>query len=224
VGELTLVGRVLSSIVTVDTASHGALVDLGLLYYVYMGLLAIFATNSINIYAGINGLEAGQALIIGIAVLTANVYELSTGVDALSPHLFSALLAMPFIATTLGILVYNTYPATVFVGDTYCYFAGANAPRRPARASPCHASRRPLPVLAMRARRRRLPPCLLAPRGPRPAGARRTCRHDVRGDGHPGPLQQDAAPVLHPAGVQFRVLPAPAAQAVPVPAAPPPGV
>jgi hypothetical protein len=96
----------------------------GLLYFVYMGMLAVFATNAINIYAGINGLEAGQALVIGVAILTTNLLELVTGADAASPHLFSALLSLPFIATTAGLLVFNTYPARVFVGDTYCYFAG----------------------------------------------------------------------------------------------------
>lgn len=89
-----------------------------------MGMLAVFATNAINIYAGLNGLEAGQSLVIGVAILTANMYELSLGVDASSPHLFSALLALPFIGTSLGMLVHNGYPASVFVGDTYCYFAG----------------------------------------------------------------------------------------------------
>lgn len=79
-----------------------SLVAAGAWYYVYMGMLAVFSTNTINIYAGINGLEAGQSLIIGIAILTANVYELSLGAGMASPHLFSAMLALPFIATTLG--------------------------------------------------------------------------------------------------------------------------
>jgi len=34
-------------------------IDLGFLYYIYMGMLSVFCTNSINIYAGINGLEVG---------------------------------------------------------------------------------------------------------------------------------------------------------------------
>jgi UDP-N-acetylglucosamine--dolichyl-phosphate N-acetylglucosaminephosphotransferase len=38
--------------------------DLGLFYYVYMALIAVFCTNSINIYAGINGLETSQSVII----------------------------------------------------------------------------------------------------------------------------------------------------------------
>jgi UDP-N-acetylmuramyl pentapeptide phosphotransferase/UDP-N-acetylglucosamine-1-phosphate transferase len=36
------------------------ILPLGWLYKVYMVLLTIFCTNSINILAGINGLEAGQ--------------------------------------------------------------------------------------------------------------------------------------------------------------------
>jgi UDP-N-acetylglucosamine--dolichyl-phosphate N-acetylglucosaminephosphotransferase len=89
-----------------------------------MGLLAVFTTNAINIYAGINGLEAGQSFVIGVAIFTANAIELSRYADMASPHLFSALLMLPFLATTGGLLRHNLYPAGVFVGDTYCYFAG----------------------------------------------------------------------------------------------------
>ena len=32
---------------------------LGVFYYIYIGNLAIFCTNAINIYAGINGIEVG---------------------------------------------------------------------------------------------------------------------------------------------------------------------
>ena len=55
------------------------IIDLGALYYLYMSMLTIFNTNSINIYAGINGLEVGQSLIIGASVLLHNLYELHTG-------------------------------------------------------------------------------------------------------------------------------------------------
>ena len=47
--------------------------DLSFLYYVYMGMLAIFCTNSINIYAGLNGLEVGQSIIIGSFILMHNI-------------------------------------------------------------------------------------------------------------------------------------------------------
>lgn len=44
---------------------------------VYMMLLACFCANSINILAGVNGLEAGQTLILGFAVLLHNLMVMS---------------------------------------------------------------------------------------------------------------------------------------------------
>lgn len=38
------------------------------MYKLYMGLLAVFCTNSINIHAGLNGLEVGQTVVISYAV------------------------------------------------------------------------------------------------------------------------------------------------------------
>lgn len=69
------------------------LVDLDLIYYLYMLLLAIFCTNSINIYAGLNGLEVGQSLIIGCFVLMHNIIVSLTSSDQLSVFpLFSTLI------------------------------------------------------------------------------------------------------------------------------------
>jgi len=47
----------------------GKIINLGPLYYLYMALLSTFATNSINIIAGINGAEVSQALIIALSVI-----------------------------------------------------------------------------------------------------------------------------------------------------------
>lgn len=118
-------GRAVEALIIVDGNSDGAVVDLGMFYYLYMALLAVFATNSINILAGINGVEVGQTVIIACAVLFTNVLELTrSGGDITNPHLFSAALLLPFIGTSLGLIRYNWYPAQVFVGDTFCYFAG----------------------------------------------------------------------------------------------------
>ncbi|XP_060866394.1 UDP-N-acetylglucosamine--dolichyl-phosphate N-acetylglucosaminephosphotransferase [Metopolophium dirhodum] len=100
----------------------GVSVNLGLLYYVYMGMLAVFCTNAINILAGINGLETGQSLIIAISIVIFNLIELSG--DCGQAHLFSLHFIIPFISVTFALLKYNWYPSEVFVGDTYCYFAG----------------------------------------------------------------------------------------------------
>ncbi|XP_078379231.1 UDP-N-acetylglucosamine--dolichyl-phosphate N-acetylglucosaminephosphotransferase-like [Oculina patagonica] len=97
--------------------------DLGIFYYVYMGMLAVFCTNAINILSGINGVEAGQSLIIAISILVFNFIELQ-GTCCWQAHLFSAYFMMPFVATCSALLYYNWYPSQVFVGDTFCYFAG----------------------------------------------------------------------------------------------------
>ena len=54
----------------------GKSINLGLLYYIYMGNIAIFCTNAINIYAGINGLEVGQSFIIGCFIIIHNIIEI----------------------------------------------------------------------------------------------------------------------------------------------------
>lgn len=125
-------------------------VDLGVFYYVFMMLLATFCTNCINILAGINGVEVGQAVVIAIsvcindllyldlpAVIRAALHSSSATPDRVDVlrgyhgsqdlvirHLFSLHLLLPFVGASMALLLWNRYPARVFVGDTYCYFAG----------------------------------------------------------------------------------------------------
>mmetsp|Transcript_32584 Transcript_32584/g.71946 ORF Transcript_32584/g.71946 Transcript_32584/m.71946 type:complete len:416 (-) Transcript_32584:599-1846(-) len=103
-------------------------VELGPLYQCYMVALGIFCTNSINILAGVNGLEAGQTYIVALAILAFNLLNISGLLDSTPKerdgHLFSAYLMFPMAGCTLGLLTYNWYPSKVFVGDTFTYFAG----------------------------------------------------------------------------------------------------
>ncbi|XP_022207955.1 UDP-N-acetylglucosamine--dolichyl-phosphate N-acetylglucosaminephosphotransferase [Nilaparvata lugens] len=99
-----------------------ASVDLGMFYYLYMLLTTVFCTNAINILAGVNGLEAGQALVIACSVTVFNFIELAG--PLYKTHQFSLYLMLPFIAATAALLKHNWYPSKVFVGDTFCYFAG----------------------------------------------------------------------------------------------------
>ena len=48
----------------------------GWLYYVYMGMLAVFCTNAINILAGVNGVEAGQSLVIAVSLVVNSCWQL----------------------------------------------------------------------------------------------------------------------------------------------------
>ncbi|KJX93748.1 UDP-N-acetylglucosamine:dolichyl phosphate N-acetylglucosamine-1-phosphate transferase like protein [Zymoseptoria brevis] len=106
----------------------GELIDLGGLYYAYMAAIAIFCPNSINILAGVNGIEVGQSLVIAsLIALNDALYLLPTVQQphpAAESHLFSIYLLLPFIGVSLALLRHNWFPAQVFVGDTYCYFAG----------------------------------------------------------------------------------------------------
>ncbi|XP_075226071.1 alg7 dolichyl-phosphate N-acetylglucosaminephosphotransferase [Lycorma delicatula] len=97
-------------------------INLGIFYYIYMWMTAVFCTNAINILAGINGLETGQSFVIACSIALFNFLELSG--DLWKTHQFSLYFMLPFIATSLALLKHNWYPSNVFVGDTFCYFAG----------------------------------------------------------------------------------------------------
>jgi UDP-N-acetylglucosamine--dolichyl-phosphate N-acetylglucosaminephosphotransferase len=53
--ELTLLGKILDTLpwIVVDTKAQGAILELNSIFLLYMGLLAVFCTNAINIYAGL---------------------------------------------------------------------------------------------------------------------------------------------------------------------------
>ncbi|EAS29460.3 UDP-N-acetyl-glucosamine-1-P transferase Alg7 [Coccidioides immitis RS] len=106
----------------------GPMIDLGWMYYVYMAAVAIFCPNSINMLAGINGIEVSQSIVIAILLIANDSLYLAPITPyphpATDSHLFSIYLLLPFIAVSLALWWHNWYPAKVFVGDTYCYFAG----------------------------------------------------------------------------------------------------
>lgn len=104
----------------------GQVVELGLLYYLIMILIAVFCTHSINIYAGINGLEVGQSLVIACSILVHNLMQINRSSDQniILQHHYSLFIIIPYIFVTLGLYKYNKYPSKVFVGDTFTYWSG----------------------------------------------------------------------------------------------------
>ncbi|KAI0042160.1 N-acetylglucosaminephosphotransferase [Auriscalpium vulgare] len=132
----------------------GTLLNLGPLYYLYMSLLSTFATNSINILAGINGAEASQAVIIALSVIANDLLylpwpayfhiplhllggqaDLEVGgvwragmaygsTQLVERHLFSLYFMLPLVGVCAGFLYHNWYPARAFPGDTLCYVTG----------------------------------------------------------------------------------------------------
>ncbi|KAH6607763.1 UDP-N-acetylglucosamine:dolichyl phosphate N-acetylglucosamine-1-phosphate transferase [Trichoderma cornu-damae] len=104
----------------------GELFDLGFLYYVYMACVAMFCPQSINMLAGINGIEVSQCIVVSLLIAFNDCLYLSTPYPhpATDSHLFSLYFLLPWIGVSCALLCHNWYPAKVFVGDTYCYFSG----------------------------------------------------------------------------------------------------
>jgi UDP-N-acetylglucosamine--dolichyl-phosphate N-acetylglucosaminephosphotransferase len=84
----------------------GTSINIGVLYYVYMGMLAVFCTNAINILAGINGLEVGQALVIGTSITIFNVIQILNDSVA-EKHQLSLYFMFPYLATTAALWKFN---------------------------------------------------------------------------------------------------------------------
>lgn len=72
-----------------------------------MGMLAVFCTNAINILAGINGLEAGQSLIIAASIIAFNIIEMATDSNTRMEHAFSLYVIVPYLATSLALYKFN---------------------------------------------------------------------------------------------------------------------
>lgn len=85
--------------------------DLVPMYYAFLAMLSIFCTNAINIYAGINGLEVGQSIGIGIGILVFNIYFIFTAKaqEVINNQLISIILIVPFITTSFALLKLNKY-------------------------------------------------------------------------------------------------------------------
>ena len=100
-----------------------AYVDLGWFYYVIAGLVIVGIVNSVNLTDGIDGLASSVTVVVGAFFAVAAFI-----MEATHNHLFAALpcalISAMMIGGCLGFLVYNFYPARVFMGDTGSLFLG----------------------------------------------------------------------------------------------------
>jgi UDP-GlcNAc:undecaprenyl-phosphate/decaprenyl-phosphate GlcNAc-1-phosphate transferase len=72
-------------------------------------------TNAINLIDGLDGLAAG---VSSIALITISVMAI------LIPNPFVVVMGAILLASTLGFLIFNFYPAKIFMGDTGALFLG----------------------------------------------------------------------------------------------------
>ena len=93
----------------------GVELDLGIFYYILSILLITGIINSVNLTDGIDGLASTVTLAVA-AFFSVAAFRLSA--------LPEAMIAAITIGCCLGFLVYNFYPARVFMGDTGSLFLG----------------------------------------------------------------------------------------------------
>lgn len=93
----------------------GVELDLGIFYYILSILLITGIINSVNLTDGIDGLASTVTLAVA-AFFSVTAFSLSA--------LPEAIVAAITLGCCLGFLVYNFYPARVFMGDTGSLFLG----------------------------------------------------------------------------------------------------
>ena len=90
--------------------------ELGWLYGLAILFVLVGASNAVNLTDGLDGLAGGLSAIAFIAF---SLISLSVGFEDIG--IFSLIL----VGSLMGFLIYNTYPAKVFMGDTGSLALGA---------------------------------------------------------------------------------------------------
>ncbi len=123
IGGLYLLGMSLFGGLTTTLAIpyFGISLDLGIAYYAVALLLIVGIMNAVNLTDGIDGLASSITAVVGIFFAVCAFLAAETVLVNLS------FIAAIMIGVCLGFLVYNFYPARVFMGDTGSLFLGGLA-------------------------------------------------------------------------------------------------
>ena len=121
--KVKLGGQLLAAVVVVIGGVQVEFINLpfgGQLDFGYMSipitiLWIVGITNAINLIDGLDGLAAG---VSAIALLTISAMAITMG------NVFVVFAGLIMLGSTLGFLVYNFYPAKIFMGDTGALFLG----------------------------------------------------------------------------------------------------
>lgn len=97
------------------TLPSGEIINFGWLAIPLTMLWIVAITNAINLIDGLDGLAAG---VSSIAIITISILALSLG------NPLTVLMGVILLGSTLGFLVFNFYPAKIFMGDTGSLFLG----------------------------------------------------------------------------------------------------
>lgn len=87
----------------------GYTIELGWFYVPFFIFLVVGTTNAVNLTDGLDGLASGVTMIVALGFALIGFYS-----NMFTVTIFSVALA----GSCLGFLVFNSYPAKVFMGDT----------------------------------------------------------------------------------------------------------
>jgi phospho-N-acetylmuramoyl-pentapeptide-transferase len=86
-----------------------AQIDLGILYPIFIYLVVAGTTSAVNLTDGLDGLAAGCAAIVLLAYIAITFTTRQTDL---------ALVAGCLVGACVGFLWFNSFPASIFMGDT----------------------------------------------------------------------------------------------------------
>ena len=89
--------------------------ELGMWYYPVVFLAIIFMVNAVNLTDGIDGLCSSVSFVVALGFMV---------ISAAYGYYANALFAVAIAGACAGFLVWNFYPAKVFMGDTGSMFLG----------------------------------------------------------------------------------------------------
>ncbi len=103
----------ISTFITIPFTNTG--VELGYFYYPIVFLGIIFMVNAVNLTDGIDGLCTSVTFIVSLGFLV---------ISAAYGYYTNALFSVAIAGACTGFLVWNFYPAKIFMGDTGSMFLG----------------------------------------------------------------------------------------------------
>lgn len=121
--KVKLIGQIIAAIIVASSGLQVEFISIPLIGRIEFGYMSfvitvlwiVGVTNSINLIDGLDGLAAGVSTIALGSILTMAV---------LDNQLVVIALAVILIGSTLGFLVFNSHPASIFMGDTGALFLG----------------------------------------------------------------------------------------------------
>lgn len=104
----------------VEISFLNASINLGWAYGIFILLVLVGTTNAVNITDGLDGLAGGLSVITFLAYGV-----IAWGANWIVGYQEIAIFSFVLVGSVLGFLVFNSYPARIFMGDTGSLALGA---------------------------------------------------------------------------------------------------